>query len=829
MKKQFLKRAVAILLSAIMLIGMGITAIADGGENATELSKKTAEQVEAEGLVLLKNNEDILPLKGKKVNVFGTASANPFYGGGGSAAIKGDNAVSFYSALEEAGISCNPELVKLYSNYAEKNATNWGEIFSGDLLPAVVKLLFGQISRIEMPVKKISKKVLAAAKEYSDTAVIFIGRAGLETADLTESDLRLNDDEKAMVDYVTSNFEKCIVILNVSNTPELGWLDEYESIKAALYIGAPGEYGLRAVAKALTGEVNPSGKLTDTIAYSASDHPSSQNFGSTGYLLSTKKFVEYQEGIYIGYRYFETFAPEKVQYPFGYGLSYTDFEWSDFKADIDKNGNFTVNVTVKNTGEYSGKDVVQVYFTPPYSADDGIEKAEKVLAGYAKTKELAPGESETVTVSFDTYGMASYDTAKGCYVLSAGSYRIFAAHDVKNEADGMNRSFSLAGRDIKNDPVTGTEIKNLFDYAAGDVKYMSRSDVDGTYPTPAERKKADAVKDADSRPEPTTEGTAPTTGAVYEDGVITLQDVYRDESLWDKFLDQLTVNEMIELIGNCAYKSPANEKYGIPATDDNDGTANVKGEGGFLYKNSGVAYPSETVCAQTWNDKLIEDMGAAMGKEAVSLGTDYLYAPACNMHRSPIGGRNFEYYSEDPLLSGKMAAAFTRGAQSENLLVTVKHFALNDQETDRNGLFVWADEQTIREIYCRPFEIAVKEGNAKGIMSAFNRIGTKWCGGNPELLVELLRNEWGFDGMVITDQFINLTGYGYMDPVLAVYARNNEFLCMFWSVRKITLKPSMKLAYKNDPIGFGTALRDCTKGILKNKMLTKAFLETVEQ
>ena len=276
--------------------------------------------------------------------------------------------------------------------------------------------------------------------------------------------------------------------------------------------------------------------------------------------MSTEKFVEYQEGIYIGYRYFETFAPEKVQYPFGYGLSYTNFEWSDFKADIDKKGNVTVKVTVKNTGKCSGKDVVQVYFTPPYSSDDGIEKAEKVLACYAKTKELAPGESETVTVSFDTYGMSSYDTAKGCYVLSAGSYRIFAAHDVKNEAVEMSRSFNLGGQNIKNDPATGTAIKNLFDYAAGDITYMSRADVEGTYPAPAERKSADIIKDSDKRPEPMTEGTVPTTGAVYEDGVITLQDVYRDESLWDKFLDQLTVSEMIELIGDCAYQSPAIKK-----------------------------------------------------------------------------------------------------------------------------------------------------------------------------------------------------------------------------------------------------------------------------
>lgn len=826
MKKRF-KRVVALLLSAVMLIGTATIAFAQTADEATELSKKTAEQVEAEGLVMLKNEDGILPLKGSKVNVFGTASANPFYGGGGSAAVKAENAVSFYAALEEAGISYNKDLAKLYSKFADKNSTNWKEVFDGGIMSILIKLMFGQISRVEMPVRYIPCLTLAKAKKYSDTAIIFIGRAGLETTDLKPSDLRLSDDEKAMVDYVTSNFKKCIVVLNVSNAPELGWLDEYESIKAALYVGAPGEYGFRAVAKTLTGEVNPSGRLTDTIAYNVSDHPSSQNFGSTSYLMSTEKFVEYQEGIYIGYRYFETFAPEKVQYPFGYGLSYTDFEWSDFKADIDKKGNVTVKVTVTNTGNYSGKDVVQVYFTPPYSADSGIEKAEKVLAGYAKTKELAPGESETVTVSFDTYGMSSYDTAKSCYVLSAGRYRIFAAHDVKNEAVGMSRSFNLGGQDIKNDPATGTAIKNLFDYAAGDVTYMSRADVEGTYPAPAERKSADIIKDSDKRPEPMTEGTVPTTGAVYEDGVITLQDVYRDESLWDKFLDQLTVSEMIELIGDCAYQSPANEKYGIPATNDNDGTANVKGAGGFMYKESGVAYPSETVCAQTWNDELIEKMGAAMGKEAVHIDTDYLYAPACNMHRSPMGGRNFEYYSEDPLLSGKMAAAFTRGAQSENLLVTVKHFALNDQETARMGIHVWSNEQAIREIYCKPFEIAVKEGGAKGIMSAFNRLGKTWCGGTPELLVDLLRNEWGFDGMVITDAYINFTGYGYMDPVLAVYARNNELLCMLWSVRKITLSPSMKLAYKNDPIGFGTALRDCTKGILKNKMLTKAFLETV--
>ncbi|MBO5859282.1 MAG: glycoside hydrolase family 3 C-terminal domain-containing protein, partial [Clostridia bacterium] len=712
----------------------------------------------------------------------------------------------------------------LYNIYANHTGTKFDLGIIGYVI-TVLKQFFGG-GQSEMPISKISDSVMAQAKEYSQTAIIVIGRVGTEMKDLSIEKLNLTDDETEMIEKVCAEFPEVIVVFNISNITDMSWLEDYDSIKAAMIMWLPGEVATNSVGKVLTGEVNPSGKLVDTVSYDIEDHPASENFGNymyKGIIGIPKYFVNYNEGIYVGYRYFETFAPEKVQYPFGFGLSYTSFDWEVESFEADEN-EIAVEVKVTNSGSVAGKEVVQVYFSAPYY-EGGIEKSAIELAAYGKTKELAPGNSETLTITFATEDMASYDSVtEEAWVLDKGEYKIHVAHDVRTFEESFTYTVDKTVV-YKTDSNSGNEVKNLFGFAEGDLTYLSRADEEGTYPTPPTNYMATAdVKNSDQRPEPQTEGEIPKTGVKY-DKTITLQDVAKDESLWDAFLDQLTVDEMITLITDCGYETEAIERLGIPATSDNDGPSCIKGEGGLLYSDSGLAYPVATALACTWNDKLAEEFGEIIGEEAQQLGTHVWYAPGCNIHRSPQGGRNNEYYSEDPLISGKMSAAVTRGAQSKGLVVTVKHFAANEQETNRqsNGLYTWLNEQSLREIYLEPFEISVKEGGAKGIMSAYNRIGAQWCGGSKALITDLLRNEWGFDGFVITDASIDLTGNGYLDPVLAVYARNSGILTMLYVISAPQTILALKLAYKKDPIGMGNAMRLCVYDICRMKMETNAF------
>lgn len=824
MKKKTLVRIISVILSVIIAVSSGLTAFAASliSDSTREKAIDIANQIESEGIVLLKNEDNALPLKTKKVNVFGAASCSiALADAAGSGAVRSSETVGFYDALENAGIEYNKSLYNTYAN-ATGTKLDLGLI---SYVITVLKQFFGGGQK-EMPISKISEAAMAQAKEYSQTAIIVIGRVGTEMKDLSIEKLNLTADESEMIERVCTEFPEVIVVFNISNITDMSWLEDYDSIKAAMIMWLPGEVGTNSVGKVLTGEVNPSGKLVDTVSYDIEDHPASENFGNymyKGIFGIPKYFVNYNEGIYVGYRYFETFAPEKVQYPFGFGLSYTTFDWEIKDFDADEN-EISVKVNVTNTGNVAGKDVVQVYFSAPYY-EGGIEKSAIELAAYAKTKELAPGKSETLEISFDTEDMASYDSVnEEAWVLDKGEYKIHIAHDVRT----FDESFSYTVDEkvvYKTDSNSGNEVKNLFGFAEGDLTYLSRSDEEGTYPTPPTNYKATAeVKNSDQRPAPETEGEAPKTGVKY-DKTITLQDVAKDESLWDAFLDQLTVDEMITLITDCGYETEAIERLGIPATSDNDGPSCIKGEGGLLYSQCGLAFPVATVLACTWNDELAEEFGEIIGEEGNQLGTHVWYAPGCNIHRSPQGGRNNEYYSEDPLISGKMSAAVTRGVQSKGIVVTVKHFAANEQETNRqsNGLYTWLSEQSLREIYLEPFEISVKEGGAKGIMSAYNRIGAQWCGGSKALITDLLRNEWGFDGFVITDASIDLTGDGYLDPVLAVYARNSGILTMLYVVSAPQTILSLKLAYRKDPIGMGKAMRLCVYDICRMKMETNAF------
>ena len=824
--KGMLRRIISAILALIIAVSASVSVFAASDLISNETTAKSVEiakKIESEGIVLLENEDNVLPLKNKKVNVFGAASCSiAFAGAAGSGAVRSSDAIGFYDALDNAGIEYNKAI---YNSYANHTGTKFDLGFISYVI-TVLKQFFGS-GQAEMPINKISNKKMAEAVEFSDTAIIVIGRVGTEMKDLSIEQLNLNDDEKEMIDKVCSTFSDVIVVFNISNIMDISWLDDYDSIKAAMIMWLPGEVGTDSVGKVLSGEVNPSGKLVDTISYDIEDHPASENFGDfmyKGVWGIPKYFVNYSEGIYVGYRYFETFAPEKVMYPFGYGLSYTDFEWNitSFEADEEE---ITVKVNVKNTGDVAGKDVVQVYFSAPYY-DGGIEKSAIELAAYAKTKNLVPNESETLEFSFATEDMASYDSVtEQAWVLDEGDYKIHIAHDVRTFEKSY--SYKVAEKVVyKTDSASGNEVKNLFEFAEGDLTYFSRSNPEETYPqSPKNYKAPDVVLNSDKHPDPIKEGEAPKTGVKHKDGVITLSDVAKDESLWDAFLDQLTVSEMISLIADCGYETTGLDRLGIPGTSDNDGPSCIKGSGGLLYTDCGLAFPVSTALACTWNDELAEEFGNIIGEEGVQLGTHVWYAPGCNLHRSPQGGRNNEYYSEDPLLSGKMSAAVTRGVQSHGIIVTVKHFAANDQETNRqsNGLYTWLNEQSLRELYLEPFEITVKEGETKGVMSAYNRIGAQWCGGSPALLIDLLRNEWGFDGFVITDASIDLTGEGYLDPALAVYARNSGILTMLYVISAPQTLISMRLAYAKDPIGFGNALRLCVYDICRMKIQSNAF------
>ena len=811
------KLLVVLLTCALLLPAIPLYAAARSGSLDETIAAETralAVEIEAEGVVLLKNEDNALPLRNKRVNVFGAGSVQPFYGGAGSGAVMTEDPVSFYEALDTAGIAYNPTLKKLYETFVRSFTVTTDNTVINNLL----QLALAKSALEEMPPEYITDKILAEAQAYSDTALVVISRTSAEGRDLSADTLRLSEKETKLIGRVAAAFPEVIVLFNTGNLMEMGWLDDYPSVKAAALLWIPGEFGLEGAAKVLKGDISPSGRLADTAAYRVEDHPSTAYFGTFSYDTGTgDHYVEYCEGIYVGYRYFETFAPEKVQYPFGYGLSYTSFAKTD--AVFTRAGDeLRVEVTVTNTGECAGKEVIELYYCPPYTPG-GIEKSAVSLGAFTKTGLLQPGESERAELTLPLRQMASYDRyGREAYVLEAGGYRLFLGDDVRSPY--AEAAFTLEERVYRTDDVTGTAIHNLFDEANNGLPVLSRTD--GTLPAARALTADDAVKTKDALPEPTP-GEAPKTGAVY-DTVITLADVAADETKWEAFLDQLTTDEMIDLVIHAGYETQGVERLGIPATEDNDGPSSVKGRHGLVYVDSGTAYPCETAIACTWNAALAERMGEAAGKEAADMGVDIWYAPGLNLHRNPMGGRNFEYFSEDPLLTGVMGAGIVAGANRYELVTTVKHFALNDQEAHRGGLFTWADEQTVRELYLKAFEPAVKQAGTVGVMSAYNRLGATWCGADRALLQDLLRTEWGFDGYVLSDYSSNFTGSGYMSPVNAVYGGGDAMLTGVWSLQKPSHVSAMRQAYKRDPAGFGAALRESVRHLCKAKMRTKAFL-----
>lgn len=824
--------------------------------------------VEKEGIVLLKNENQVLPLSAEdtRVSVFGKNSVNIVYSGSGSASgSSSTKQKTLYESLEAANITYNETMKSFYED-SEK---------SGSGRPGNPAMTSGQrmsgFGTGEISIDSYTSDVTGSYADYQDAAIVVFSRIGGEGFDLprtmTESFggtaitgaspdshyLELDANEKALLQHVKENFTNIIVVLNVGTTMEIPELEADEDIDSILWMGFPGATGIMALGQLLTGtdadgnQISPSGHTVDTWAADFTMDPTWYNTGVYGsefgnrYLYNGEKtdyaFVNYEEGIYSGYRYYETRGYEELRansqstwyednvvYPFGYGLSYTTFDWdvSFAKADgsvVTAEDTLEVSVTVKNTGDYAGKDVVELYYSAPYDYEGAaIEKAQVVLGDFAKTGLLAPGEEETLILKLDVKDMKSYDYADANengfsgYELEEGDYNIILGSDAHTTK--ANAVYTLQG-DVQLQTDTNAEEKevevvNAFDDVSAGIygtntyaSYVSRKDFAGTVPTDylkdSERTLTDELKEVldnsikrkytesdEGKPWEVTGDTLSTTPVnhdlslsdmLYNEAGDYVGEVSFDDSRWESLLDEISLDEMKNLVGFGAFRTSeikgVDGVVGKPLTTDADGPS---GFTSFLSESviyGTCSYQAECVMGSTWNVLLAERMGELVGEEGLSgnekgdgLPYSGWYSPAVNIHRSPFAGRNWEYFSEDGRLTGKFAASVIRGADKKGVYCYVKHFAINDQETDReyNGILVWANEQAMREIYLLPFEIAVKEGGATGMMSSFNRIGMKWAGGSYALLTQVLRNEWGFHGSVITDYSLNT--YTHVDEMI---------------------------------------------------------------
>lgn len=830
----------AIFFYDLITVFLGGYGISTSNIDFTKTSE-VAEDIEAEGVVLLKNeaigeNVKSLPLEDDnlKVNVFGWSSIDPAYTGGGSGSSSSLSlAVSFYDALKQNGIDYNTKLLDAYKSYkAGREDTNyWSQQYP------YLNLIEPDVSYIE--------PMLDDAYNFSNTALIFLTRLGGEHQDLPKTQVKWNQqedktrtyldvtvEEEQLIETVGKKFDNTIVIVNSINAMNLSYIDS-PYVDSALYVGAVGQYGTNAIAKILKGEITPSGKTVDTYAYDLStaatyiSSPDGHNIdGETGVRtydktskLSTtdKHYIDYNESIYVGYRWYETadaegfwdstYAKNKwninngyedvVQYPFGYGLSYTDFDWTIDSVSpapgstIDENTEITIKVTVKNVGDYKGSDVVQVYYGAEYKG--GIEKSSKNLVAYDKTDVLdekdGEKDSHTLTLTFKASDMRSYDYSdanrndfKG-YELESGKYNIYVSTDAHNPSTAANSVITYnVANDIKMKKVDGATVGNLFtgDEAldAGisidgsntnsNIVYMTRRNFAETFPAVVDinREKTNNIPANGYLNDFADTDEMPTQGEVgglklYVNGEPNMDLIRKlgsnyNAKEWEDLLDQMTVAELETLVTQGGYRTAGIDSIGKPEFIDLDGPLGLNDS--VMTNDSGIAftfYPGTTVLAQTWNDMLAYTFGLTVGYEASQSGVSGWYAPACNIHRSPFGGRNFEYYSEDTYISGMMAANVIQGATNNGTYCYLKHFAVNETASigpkASLGLYTWLTEQALREIYLKSFEIAVKVGEANAIMAAYNRIGATWAGGSYALMTGVLRDEWGFKGSVVTD------------------------------------------------------------------------------
>ena len=818
--KRFLIRgeaAIAMVLAVVVCANMicfgpmsTLIGLATGNgtlsDETNEEAAEVAEEIMEDGIVLLKN-ESLLPLnETKKLNIFGWESINPAYGGAGSGGINDlYDIVSLNQGLENAGFSINQELVDFYNNYGADNPEMSIQKQSWTLP--------------EPPVDTYSDELIKSAKEYSDVAVVVLSRkAGEghndipmdvrkaaydnnsdEYDDFPEGEhyLQLSQTERDMVDMVCSNFDNVIVVYNGANQFELGFADEYPQIKSVVWCPGTGNVGFNALGKVFSGEVNPSGKTPDTFIYDMTTAPWWNNAEKTEYTnladmavegmnagtaqVYAPAFTNYVEGIYVGYKYYETAAQEgaidydkTVQYPFGYGLSYTEFEQKMGELE-EKDGQISVDVEVTNTGDVAGKDVVEVYYEPPYT-NGGIEKSSANLIEFAKTDLLQPGESQTVTVTFSIEDMASYDENNAkAYVLEKGDYVISINSDSHTVLDQKTYT---ADKDVvykgENKRASDdTAATNVFEDAKGDVTYLSRADHFANYEeataAPASAELGEPYVSEyhlNSNFDKTTylndEDVMPTTGADNGLTLADMRDADYDDPRWEKLLDQLTVDEMANMIAMAGYQTAAMDSVGKVATLDFDGPAAINNN--FTGVGS-IGFPIEVVVASTWNKELAQAWGECMGKISQEMGAEGWYAPGMNTHRTAFGARNYEYFSEDGVLAGNMGANAVEGARKYGVYSYIKHFAL--YEGNAKMVSVWSNEQAIREIYLKPFEISVKQGGANAVMVSWSFLGDKWTGECSNLMNTVLRDEWGFRGMALTDFFRN-NGHGFMNADAAL-------------------------------------------------------------
>ena len=818
--------------------------------------KELALEIERDGVVLAKNDDGVLPLsvenKGGKVNVFGwdaTKWIRSGDGSGRSGTTRSSIVYDFLGALTECGFTYNEDLISAYKNFRSKDR----EYASGSGSLASTNEQFSRLYEPSISDTDIfSPALLNGAKDYSDTAFVVLGRVtgesndcpmtqykqvkkdGAVVTDETKTYLDASAEELELLTYVGQNYDKVVVIINSTNVMNLSFMDTVPGLDACLIAGGTGAYGALGLVEVAMGRYSPSGRTADTYAYDFKSSPAFCTSGQEGLGAYTDgaglypttvtdtsepigkfpqvSYCDYLEDIYVGYKWYETadaegFWDDKggyksiIQYPFGYGLSYTAFEKEVVDvtpaagATLKADDQITIKVKVTNVGKVTGSEVVQLYYTPPYTKG-GVEKSAVNLAAFAKTVYLAPEENQTLTLTFKASDMASYDCYdkngngnKG-YELEQGTYKLSLrknSHELET-VDGNKNVFEYkVGSDIliDKDPVSGQKVENRFtgnntsdgvaidgSDSGGNIKYLSRADFAGTFTSvrPADRAMTDNVKalnvwtkarmEADLKKNTT--GNAITVGQnsgikVFDNGEVTaeglLMGMEYDNALWDVVLDQMTVDEMKNLTLHGYMGTRAVPSIGMPATTASDGCAHIGSWGSVVHKpdENTTAFPQPSVLAQTWDSQLAYSFGLAMGNEARQMKVDCWYGPGINLHRTPFGGRNYEYWSEDATISGTMCANAVKGAKNAGVYSTIKHLALYNTDSYRDGQYVWLTEQNLRENYLKAFKIAVQEGGATGLMTSYNRIGAVWTGASSALIVDVIRKEFGFRGFVITD------------------------------------------------------------------------------
>ncbi len=852
-----------------------------------EAGKELVKQVEAEGAALLKNDNAALPLAtGAKVSLFSTSSVNIVYGGTGSANVDASKCDNLKEAMEKAGFVVNPTLWDFYE-------TGDAAIYNRGTADATVQdsaqaqvgkdeneleSSWGSAEIIEAPWSIYTDEVKNSVTNYGDAAIVVLSRIGGEGADAYfdttlgngRNYLALNHHEKDMMAGIKAmkdagQIKKIIVLINTSNALQVDFLKNNEyGVDAAMWIGGVGATGINAVAEILAGQINPSGSLVDTYMYDNYSTPAMQNFVKTYYkgnlsLIpgNADTYMIYQEGIYVGYKYFETryedyvmgtgnagnFAyNDKVAFPFGYGLSYTNFEYSNMSVVYDgkEADTFTATVTVTNTGDKAGKETVQIYVSSPYTEYDiknKVEKASVSLVGFEKTGMLEPGASQTLTIKIDADYVASYDAyGAGTYIMDAGDYLFTAATDSHN---AVNNVLAAKGYTVENtngrmdvdgnaalvgtwnnptlDTTTyavsdnGTKIENQLNASdpnmndgVEDIVYLTRNDWTGTMPDVSKRIQfelndylVNALKDVLYQADPNTTVQMPTLGA--NNGLKLYDLIGKDfnDPAWEKLLDQMTFAEMISLVGDSFHWTMPIESVQAPGTRDENGPQGltVKLFGAGLGVET-TALTSEDVLAATFNKELVYAIGNIVGNDCLAAKVTFLYGPGANTHRTPYGGRNFEYYSEDGVLASEIGRYEVKGIEDKGVLVVMKHFALNDSEQDRIGQGAWLNEQSAREIYLRAFQGALESSQAggNGIMTAYTRWGTSWSGEYAGLMRGILKGEWGCNGLQITDNI--LPGANYTDAVDAIMGGVTTFDAMMSAIMITNVYPK----YEKDPV-----------------------------